>query len=82
MPKCVCFFIFTFDKLNILILLFESLVQSFLLVFVVDYWLLISAHSLLELSFTEAHFGVAVRQEVLEPLVFNLKLIEFEFLLF
>lgn len=81
MPKCIRLLIFALDKLNVLILLFDGLIERLLLIFVVDYGLLVSAHSLLKLSLAEAHLGVAVRQEMLEPLVFNLELIELQLLL-
>ena len=80
-PQGICFLVFALYENYVLVFLLQSFVQSFLLVFVVNYRLLIPTKSLLQLLFPKSHLSIAIRQKVFEPFIFQLQVVEFGLLL-
>ena len=81
MPQGIGFFVLALYENYVFVLLFQGFVQSFLLILIVNYRLLIPTESLLELFLPKPHFGVAIWQKVLQPLVLQLQVVEFSLLL-
>ena len=81
MPQRVGLLVLALDESDVLILLLDRLIEHLLLVLIVNDLLLIPTHPLLQLLLSQPHFGVGIRQEVLQPLVVELKLVELGFLI-